>query len=420
MKSEFQLTYLYYDGSIYLFGGRSTASKILNFSRNAERFDLSTNKIEVLPRMIAAFYKKHCINIENSIYIFDYDSNLVQVFNTISLKYSLIRHQNYSGDPIEDIVKAGEKICIIFGDFIAIYDRKLQYMYSIWLDYKWGAFESYSNVGDSLIFFNPEEKLIRRVSISKHTSNPNHHSIREYRRFIYAKSMKNIWLKIDIKYKTATSMNKQGSDIQNTYELSNRKIIQKSSNLLMLLHFIDGKLCVIRKIPCSLRLKGMIQSNYYLYLFHSRSISRLNLKSMKSETISENINLEDRKHPSFVRIDTKIFIIGGGANEIAMYDIHSNLYRNTGIVINSKYAIGFSTENRLYLVYRNCYKVMNSELEIIEEGMTGRFESEISLRSNVEYYDNKIFYVNKNSGCLEYFDIIKRERGGEPVEIKSK
>jgi hypothetical protein len=126
---------------------------------------------------------------------------------------------------------------------------------------------------------------------------------------------------------------------------------------------------------------------------------------------------KSRFRANCVGIGSKIYIIGGVADPIDVYDIEENSYSSTQVTVGSRFAVAIVVEERIYLIHENRYKVLNRDFEVIEEGISSQSKYEILLISNVCYYEGKVYFFDSNAGVIDSFDVRSNKREARPIQV---
>lgn len=419
--------FLYHEDCFYFFG------RFINdipFT-NAERFNFATNRLEKLRNMKYARRDLTCLGVGNRIYLFNGPSKNIEVFNTETLRYEEIEFDN--SETVEGIacpLKTVDKIYLITKSYVQIYDLQFTKLHQV---------PSLHNVKPIIIanYIVHQNKLyytngifnIAKFDLSySDTHTELRYSNHYNRRNLYIPYGSKSSVVIDLKYKTAklikvnSALNNPGSycELPNGYLLLSYEDSWVLYNLALNsyeiyrypLEHLDLTQDQQEFIP-----NCLIYHSNYAYGFADKCVLKFDLEHKSCSKVLDIWNSSWRYRPCCLSIGNQIYILGGYVAEIDMFDTNTNTYHTNILPLKSKHVIAKVIDDRIYVLYGNCYQIYNKNLELIQEGTSNCADKVISSLSAVGYYDYRIYFFNKSSGFMEYHDIRTHERGVEVIEF---
>jgi hypothetical protein len=430
----------YPDGSVilysfyfcqYLYTIRAPSQFSSNFI--LERFNLNTNKSEVLPKL-AQFYIDMCpLFIQDKIYFVSGSQSVVQVLNKTTGKLNTISFHNSETRRFRVIAAVIDyKIHLITRDYTQIYDlnfRKLQEINNTYL-LSYPQFCRYNVVThDSVIYFYDEWiGYLKYDTISyKSPEKPRtlaHYAKNRNRYIYYPIEYSKRCMIFDVKIKTVRIL-----DLSRTLKdrFVNFKLCILPTGFIFLLnnyscYIINPSNFESQSLPTlPIRADNMniVYCNNHMYVFGhgygKGSACKLSLSTNLWSSASNMMSV--RKNKTCIGLGNLLYIICGDDNAIQVYNTETNSYILYDMEIRNACTVVGERNERIIIIYGRKYKILSKEMQVIEEGEEeGHFDN-TNAEGNVVVWGETVYFYNGVMRCVEFLNLKSRRRGVECFKV---
>jgi hypothetical protein len=397
----------------------------------SQRYDLDRNIWKILPEM-----KHNALSIylsaENKIYAFRAFSNIVNIVTNSNLSRREVVIDDCEPNFLGRIVgQVGDRIYLYTRDYVQIYDDKLSKVNQV--RNKRGRDRYYHDnpvsYKESLYLYDYQLQNIIKLDTKALSYSDRSRSLRHYEknvsRYYYkTRDFSQIISRFDLKKKTISQIDLSGFLDD---DLNSSSLCMLPCGKVFIAGFYDG-VCymmnpadhIVFRLPNLSKPRlgmSLLYHDGYVYAIGGYVISDVNFVEKYELGSSEWVRLEDmikaRRAPGCDRIGNKIFIICGGSLSMEIYDILTNSYSFSEISFINKSAVAIAIEDRLYVIDKDDYKILNQEGETLQESKQHFCDESITLYKNAVRYEGRIYFYNNSQTRMEFLDLNNLRRGVE-------
>jgi hypothetical protein len=424
----------YYRGYVYAFGGKN--------SNRAERYSLETYSLQTLPNMKYKRSTLSCVGIDDKIYLFKGGYNNIEIFNTTTLQFAEFNldssDTNSSGLGIA--YRVDDRVYLLTDNLIQVYDTSLNKLTQYSSTYKYIHYSIHNIIqyNNSIYYYNHYTCTIERIDTTLPILEPQHYSHNTHR-YIYKtrENTKKIH-RVDLEHSTIESIDlstglNRNFDCTSVCVMNNGDVIMAGFD-----NPVSGECYIFSPISKSCtRLPDLntprynttlLYHNDSVYVFGGRDSADITIKkaekidiiSINSWTILPDM-IQSRSIPSCIGVNNYIYIMGGDADSIEIYNINTNSYQLSQIPLNSNYVVTAMIDDQVHIIGRKNYKILTNNLEIVSD-LQDKYDGDYLTytKGNTVYYEGKIYFYNRGRLILERVNPTNFEREVQLITHRTK